>query len=170
MKLVSPLLKRVVYPSLSRTGYLQRYARRGQLCVVTYHGIRPASYHPMDADLDGTLVGHIAFRSQLRLLKSRYNIVTPNAVLQWIQHKAELPTKALLLTCDDGLKNTLSEMLPILRDEGLSCLFFVTGTSAQDDARMLWYEELFLILLEARSALLEVEELGVRASLDEVNA
>jgi peptidoglycan/xylan/chitin deacetylase (PgdA/CDA1 family) len=167
MRLVSPLLKRVVYPGLSQTGYLRRYARNGQLCVVTYHGVRPAGYRSRDAALDGSLVSGSTLRRQLRLLKSRYNIVTPDEFLQWIQLKAELPSRALLLSCDDGLKNTLTEMVPILREEGVSCLFFVTGASAGDDPGMLWYEELYLMLVAAPSALLELEELGVREMLRE---
>jgi len=164
VKLVSPLLKRVVYPTLAQMGYLRR-CTRGQLCVVTYHGVRPAGYRELDPDLDGSLVRGAAFRSQIRLLKSHYNVVAPDQFLQWVQGKAGLPARALLLTCDDGLKNVLTEMLPVLRDEGVSCLFFITGASAGDADQMLWYEELYLMLLRAPAGLMEVEELGVRASL-----
>ena len=40
-------------------------------------------------------------------------------------------------------------MLPVLREEGLTCLFFVTGASVEASSRMLWYEELYLLLLAA---------------------
>jgi len=164
VRLVSPLLKRVVYPGLAQIGYLRRHTR-GQLCVVTYHGVRPAGYRDIDPDLDGSLVSGPMLRLQIRLLKSHYSVVTPDQFLRWIQRKAELPPRALLLTCDDGLKNTLTEMLPVLRDEGVSCLFFITGGSAGDTLQMLWYEELYLMLLQTPPGLLEVEELGVRVSL-----
>jgi len=68
--------------------------------------------------------------------------------MRWIEGSGELPERAVLLTCDDGLKNNLTDMLPILRDEGVSCLFFVTGASAGDVLQMLWYEELYVMLLQ----------------------
>ena len=40
----------------------------------------------------------------------------------------------MLLTCDDGLQNTLTDMLPVLQELGLSCLFFVTGASLSEIA------------------------------------
>jgi len=167
MRIVSPVLKRVVYPGLARSGYLRRYARGGQLCVVTYHGIRPAGYRSLDAVFDGGLLSASTFRDQIRLLKSRYTVVTPSQFHEWIQRKAELPPRAVLLTCDDGLKNTLTEMAPVLRDEGVSCLFFVTGASTEEEQRMLWYEELYLMLVAAPPRMFELEELGVRELLAE---
>jgi hypothetical protein len=40
-------------------------------------------------------------------------------------------------------------MAPILREEDLSCLFFVLGASARESSRTLWYEDLYLLLLSA---------------------
>ena len=56
----------------------------------------------------------------------------------------------MLLTCDDDLRNTLTEMVPILQEHGLSCLFFVTGASLGAMPVMLWYEQLYLMLLTAK--------------------
>ncbi len=41
-------------------------------------------------------------------------------------------------------------MAPILQEFGLTCLFFATGASADETPSMLWYEELYLMLLDAR--------------------
>jgi peptidoglycan/xylan/chitin deacetylase (PgdA/CDA1 family) len=55
----------------------------------------------------------------------------------------------VLLTCDDGLLNALTDMVPILLEEGARCLFFVTGASLQDAPACLWYEELYAMLDQA---------------------
>ena len=60
-----------------------------------------------------------------------------------------MPPRAVLLTCDDGLQNTLTDMLPVLHECGVSCLFFVTGGSTEETSSMLWYEELYLMFLAA---------------------
>jgi len=148
MRLVSPLLKRVVYPTLSKIGYLHRYAERGQLSVVTYHGVLPAGYKVTDLQLDGSWVTPAVFRRQLRLLRSHYNVVSAAQVRLWRKGEGLLPPRAVLLTCDDGLANAVTDMLPILQEEGLPCLFFVTSRSLAEEPSMLWYEELYLTLLD----------------------
>jgi peptidoglycan/xylan/chitin deacetylase (PgdA/CDA1 family) len=149
MRLISPLLKRVVYPGLSKSGYLLRVANTG-LAVVTYHGIRPEGYAPRYSALDDNLLTADAFGRQLRLLKSKYNVISPVQFLHWGEGDLELPPRSVLLTCDDGLLNTLTDMLPILQRFNLPCLFFVTGGSVGDVSSMLWYERLYLCLLRAK--------------------
>ena len=174
MRFISPLLKRVGYPLLSRTGYLRRVARNGQLCIVTYHGVRPAEYVSSDATLDGGLVTAAALRRQLHLLKSRYSVISPGQLLDWLQSGRVLPERAVLLTCDDGLRNTLTDMLPILQEEKVPCLFFVTGFSLGKAPVMLWYEQLYLLLRKAPPGPIEsldqelcrgTEKLGNRRAL-----
>jgi peptidoglycan/xylan/chitin deacetylase (PgdA/CDA1 family) len=103
----------------------------------------------MDPGFDGSLITADTFRWQLRLLKKNYTVIAPEDMLAWCRGGHELPPRAALLTCDDGLLNNLTEMLPVLQDEGLRCLFFVTGASADEQRTMLWYEELLLMFLRA---------------------
>jgi peptidoglycan/xylan/chitin deacetylase (PgdA/CDA1 family) len=145
MRIVSPFLKRVVYPSLSAAGVLHRTAPPG-LAVVTYHGVLPEEYKPVDPAFDGNLIRPEALRQQLRLLKSHYNVISPEDALAWLRRN-ELPPRAVLLTCDDGLLNHLTDMLPVLQEEGMKCLFFATAASAGEERKTLWYEDLFLLLI-----------------------
>jgi peptidoglycan/xylan/chitin deacetylase (PgdA/CDA1 family) len=166
MRFVSPLLKRVVYPTLSRLGYLHRYADRGQLSVVTYHGVLPAGYKVVDLQLDGSWVTPEVFRRQLRVLRSHYNVISPAQMRLWCKGQGSLPPRAVLLTCDDGLANAVSDMLPILQEEGLTCLFFVTTRSLADAPSMLWYEELYLTLLDLPEGTFEGMFCGVPVKAD----
>jgi peptidoglycan/xylan/chitin deacetylase (PgdA/CDA1 family) len=168
LRFVSPALKHLVFPALSKSGYLRHAAGDGP-AVVTYHGVFPSGYQIRNSALDGNLVHANALRRQLELLKRRYHVITPEEFLRWSElqwseeksgdgkssqekHpavKQSLPPRSILLTCDDALRNTLTEMVPILRDFGLSCLFFATGASTDPTPSMLWYEELYLMLLDA---------------------
>lgn len=174
MKLVSPILKKIVYPSLAKTGCLRGLAPSG-LAVVTYHGVLPQGYKRIDPDLDESLITSDALRRQLRLLKTKYTVVTPEEMLLWCEEKLVLPPRAVFLTCDDGLVNNLTEMLPVLEEEGVRCLFFVTGASCDDEPATLWYEELFLLLLRApagsfKISLAEIEIGGTLAGRDQRRA
>jgi len=155
VRFVSPILKRVVYPGLAATGYLRSIVRPG-LAVITYHGVLPPGFKPIDPGFDGSLITAGAFRQQLRLLKKKYRVISPEEMRSWCQDGGELPPRAALLTCDDGFLNNLTEMLPVLQDEGLRCLFFATGASAGDERTMLWYEELQLLFLRARAGSFQI--------------
>ncbi len=148
MRFVSPALKHIVYPAIAGTGWFRRLAPHG-VSVVTYHGVQPDGYESQDPALDGNLVSAAMLRRQLRLLKTNYDVISPDDFRSWLNGACKLPSRAVLLTCDDGLLNVLTGMLPILREENAKCLFFVTGASAADSPVMLWYEQLFLAVLRA---------------------
>jgi len=163
MRIVSPFLKRVVYPALSAAGVFPRASASG-LAVVTYHGVLPQGYESEDAALDGNLVGAETLRRQLRLLKTQYNVVSPDEVLSWREGRGELPPRAVLLTCDDGLLNCLTDMLPVLQQEETQCLFFVTGASTENARATLWYEDLLRLFLRAPAGRFEIAGAGITIS------
>ena len=165
MRIVSPLLKKVLYPALATAGVFRRNSARG-LAVVTYHGVLPQGYELVDPSLDGNLIVAEMLRRQLRLLKAHYDVIAPEDALAWREGRAALASKAVLLTCDDGLLNCLTDMLPVLREEGLTCLFFVTGASACEARTMLWYEELFLMFLHASPGPFEISTDGITVTGD----
>jgi peptidoglycan/xylan/chitin deacetylase (PgdA/CDA1 family) len=155
MRIVSPFLKKIVYPALSKSGLFHRLPADG-LAVVTYHGVLPPGYEPIDPALDGNLITSESLRRQLRLLKTHYNVVAPEDFLASREGKRELPRRAVLVTCDDGLLNCFTDMLSVLEQEGVKCLFFVTGSSAVSTPATLWYEDLFRAFLQAPAGSYEI--------------
>ncbi|MGA8274667.1 MAG: polysaccharide deacetylase family protein [Candidatus Sulfotelmatobacter sp.] len=143
MRFVSPLLKHAVYPTLYRAGLLSRIAPPGGYAVVNYHGVIPEDYSSSDKFLDGNLVQPEIFRKQLQFLKTHYHVIHPEKFRASIEQGEPLPPRSVLVTCDDGLLNTLTGMLPILQSEEVPCLFFVTTASCKNNPSMLWYEELY---------------------------
>lgn len=168
MRFVSPALKHVVYPALAGSGWLRRAAPNG-VSIVTYHGVQPEGYAPLDPALDGNLVTAEMLRRQLRLLKANYEVITPGDFRSSLSGTSKLPSRAVLLTCDDGLLNVLTDMLPILQSEGVKCLFFVTGASAGEGLSMLWYEELLIAILHAPAGKFRIasSELSIEDELDD---
>jgi len=146
MRFVSPLLKHALYPALHYSGWLDRIMPSCGYTVVTYHGVTPTGYSGGEPFLDGSLVHQQTLRQQLKFLKTHYHVLHPEEFRDWIQHGRQLPARSVLLTCDDGLANTLTDMLPVLESETLSCLFFVTNASCGDHPGMLWYDELYLLM------------------------
>jgi peptidoglycan/xylan/chitin deacetylase (PgdA/CDA1 family) len=151
MLFVSPLLKYAAYPALSNLAYFRSWRTRqvNPLTVLTYHGVFPQGYVPRSRLLDGNLVSAKRLHRQLSLLKRHYNVVCPEEFLRFLEEGIQLPPRAVLLTCDDGLANVVSDMLPVLQDLELKCLFFITGASLTENPGMLWHEELWLLFASA---------------------
>ncbi len=161
MRMVSPLLKHVVYPGLSRWGFLRAHSSP-PVAVVTYHGVFPADYRSVDRFLDGNLITASQLRRHLQFLKTHYQVISPEDFARWCRNEVSLPPRAVLLTCDDGLRNNVTEMLPVLREFEMRCLFFVTSSSLSETGNLLWHEQLCLMILAAPSPFtLRIPELGV---------
>jgi peptidoglycan/xylan/chitin deacetylase (PgdA/CDA1 family) len=163
MKIVTPLLKRVVYPSFAKAGLFRHTTAKG-LAVLTYHGILPPGYELADLAFEDNLVTEDVFREQIRLLKAHYTVISPEEMLLWSEKRFVFPPRAVLLTCDDGLVNNLTGMLPVLEEESVRCLFFVTGASANDGSETLWYEEFFLLLLHGPAGSFRISSADIEIS------
>jgi peptidoglycan/xylan/chitin deacetylase (PgdA/CDA1 family) len=95
-------------------------------------------------------------------------LIAPEDFRRCIERGEALPPKSVLITCDDGLLNTLTDMLPVLREEDIPCLFFVTSASTCDLPGELWYEELYHLMrgkpLRQLAASLPADSGATRAS------
>lgn len=95
-----------------------------ELYISMYHYTRDLKHsrYPEIKGLDVNL-----FREQIAFMKSNFNIVTMEQVLEAISTKDKLPEKALLLTFDDGYADNYNVAMPILEEYGVQGSFFIPG-------------------------------------------
>lgn len=95
-----------------------------ELYISMYHYTRDLKHsrYPEIKGLDVKL-----FREQIAFMKSNFNIVTMEQVLEAISTKDKLPEKALLLTFDDGYADNYNVAMPILEEYGVQGSFFIPG-------------------------------------------
>jgi peptidoglycan/xylan/chitin deacetylase (PgdA/CDA1 family) len=164
------LLKHVIYPGFSKSGYLRKFATE-RPATLTYHGVFPEDYAIVDERLDGNMVSVQQLRSQLQFFKEQYELISPEDFQSWCNGKISLPPRALLLTCDDGLRNNLTVMLPVLREFDVKCLFFVTSACTEPEGGILWHERLCLQLLRSPDSFtLDLSEFGIHADVRDERA
>lgn len=124
------------------------------LVTVSYVMICPAEngviileYHMVcdNPDEDGKKynVTPAEFREQLTYLKENgYETISMRDFMLAKKDKFELPQKPIILTFDDGYKNNLEVMLPILEEFSMKAtVYIITNEIGEDD--MLSYEDLF---------------------------
>ena len=95
-----------------------------ELYISMYHYTRDLKHsrYPEIKGLDVNL-----FREQIAFMKSNFNIVTMEQVLEAISTKEKLPEKVLLLTFDDGYADNYNVAMPILEEYGVQGSFFIPG-------------------------------------------
>lgn len=96
----------------------------GKLYVSMYHYTRDLKHsrYPGIKGMDISL-----FRQQIEYMKSHFNIVTMEQVIDAYNGNRELPENALLLTFDDGYVDNYTYALPILEEFGIQGTFFIPG-------------------------------------------
>lgn len=148
---------------MSRAGMFRLWRQlKGADCltILSYHGVLPSGYRSDDLWLDGNLVCAEQFHDHVKTLKSHYAFISPEDFLAFLKGDVTLPPKTILLTCDDGLLNNVTDMLPVLKSEGLSCLFFLSGMSLKSKAPLLWHEEVYLLLKAGQGRRIRIPLLG----------
>lgn len=100
------------------------------------------------------------FRKQILFLKSNYEIVTMEEVLDSIEGKTALPEKAMLLTFDDGYIDNYTVALPILNEMCVQGSFFIPGKTFTEHS-LLDVNKLHFVIASADSSALFRETLDL---------
>ena len=121
------------------------------LTVMMYHYVRDPGD---DAEQGSGIAGFPvhAFEAQLDALSGKHTFVSWADVRMALQEGKSLPNSACLLTFDDGVRDHYINVFRILRDRGLSGLFFVMDRSG-DGGLVLGHKIHFLLAKLGVSAL-----------------
>ena len=94
-----------------------------QVQILTYH-------HLSEEETSSATISPTLFRDHLLALKEAgYQVVSLEALSDYVNSGVPLPEKALVLTFDDGYESNLSLAYPILQELGMPATIFVIGSS-----------------------------------------
>jgi len=127
-----------------------------------YHGILHAVRGP--AAFGDLFISADAFTRHMRHLARAFRVVSLTEVLETFERGRELPERAVLITFDDGYRNTISVALPILRALRFPATVFVVSDMA-GRTEVFWYDALRM-LLPTCVAQRRLVELGCGISID----
>lgn len=124
---------------------LHRLRNRNRLTVAMFHRILPAAEaRALGADPEWTMSPD-SFRACLRFFGRHYKVVAPAQVFAALRGEAALPANSLLITFDDGWRDTATHAQPILAECAMPALVFVAG-AAIGQAEPFWEERVFSML------------------------
>src|SRR3989338_2378835 len=137
-------LKEVMAWGLSASGVtaLARQRQQGQLRMLMYHGVLASVWGP-------AAYGHLfltvqAFERQMRHLRRAFHVIALGEAVDALASGRPLPERAVVITFDDGYRNTLTEALPVLRSLDLPAAVFLPAalTGAEE---LLWFDTLRIL-------------------------
>jgi peptidoglycan/xylan/chitin deacetylase (PgdA/CDA1 family) len=131
----------VVAGAMARVGIvklMEQLPARAQLLVLNYHRIGDRTATRFDPGVFST--DSEGLDEQLRVLRQRYTIVTPDESLDVIEGRYRPREPLVLLTFDDGYRDNLEQAFPVLRAHGASAVFFVV-TSYTNDNQLPWWDK-----------------------------
>ncbi len=112
--------------------------QRSGLLVLNYHGV--LAQPRADAASYGNDMDAASFRAQLRWLKQHLMPTDLAGLQRYSQGQWTGRKPPVLITFDDGYRNNLTVAAPILREEGVPAIFFLT-TGYVGTGRVLWNDE-----------------------------
>jgi peptidoglycan/xylan/chitin deacetylase (PgdA/CDA1 family) len=133
------LVKNALYRSIGETSTALRLTPNGNatLRILMYHKVNDMPDNP-------TTVPVSLFDEQLAQVRELgYRIVGLDAVIDHYTRGAEMPPRAVLITFDDGYRDTLENALPILEKHGAPAVIFVP-VAYMEDATPLPHEALLV--------------------------
>lgn len=125
----------------------RKFVRLPLLTVLTYHRlVAPDPAFELDP---GTLDSDPAtFELHLDAIESHFQILRLSDLLHH-RYGKPLPPNPLLLTFDDGYRDNVEVVLPILRRRGISAVFFI-ATGFPDAGKLYWWDRAALLLRRCR--------------------
>ncbi|MDL5155680.1 polysaccharide deacetylase family protein [Actinomycetospora termitidis] len=120
-----------------------------RLLVLGWHNIDPTPGFP-----DPPGVGRLGFAKQLRMLSRFANVLPLQTALGLMEAGEPLPSRAVVLTFDDGYRDNLELGVPMLERHGLPATFFLVPGFLSGTVGA-WWEDLSSAFDRARASSLE---------------
>jgi peptidoglycan/xylan/chitin deacetylase (PgdA/CDA1 family) len=136
------MLSQFKYKIANATGIPQlvNWFNRRKLLVLTYHGIYDGS---QKKQMPSTFVHINDMVAQLKEIKKKYCITTPNELLKHLENGTPLPYHSAVITFDDGYESFARLAEPALNSLGIKAIVFIP-TKYVEEQRPFWFDLFWL--------------------------
>jgi len=115
-----------------------RAAGKRRLTVLAYQRIDDPHAPGFDTFKPNVSATPEAFAAQMDFIRRRFHVVYDQQVVGWLRGTDSLPPCPLLITFDDGYRDSLVNALPILRERGLPAVVFLATDYIGSDVPFNW--------------------------------
>jgi peptidoglycan/xylan/chitin deacetylase (PgdA/CDA1 family) len=111
-----------------------------QVEMVVPKGIPVLMYH-MIGEIQGNdaVLSEAHFREQMKFLKENdFHPISLQQLYDYMVNKKPVPIRPVVLTFDDGYKDTYTIVMPVMKEYGFKCTVFIPTYDADQGARLTW--------------------------------
>jgi peptidoglycan/xylan/chitin deacetylase (PgdA/CDA1 family) len=136
--------------------YLRRRTFRSVGRILLYHRVDEPDNYPWA--FKPTRIRY--FEEEMKYLRKRYDIISLNQLVRYIKEAQPLPLKSVVVTIDDGFKDTYRNAYPILKKYNIpATVFLATGRINIDE--LFWSDKAAYAIWNTNQEILSMDELGV---------
>lgn len=113
---------------------------KNKLVILLYHGVT----RHKDSGIKNIQKKHIdenIFSEQIKFIKKNCHPISIDTWLDYLKDKSELPKNSVIITFDDGFKNNYSVAAPILDDNKVPAIFYISS-GVISTQKMFWVDEI----------------------------
>lgn len=133
---------------------LERLRSRPALAVLVYHRILRPEDHPYDRDV--IEASPEQFDDQMRMLRKRYDVATPDELPGLVANPRQLRHFRVGITFDDGYRDNYTNAFPILKSHGLKAIFFLP-THFVGTMRLPWWDRIANLVRTSKRSTITLE-------------
>jgi peptidoglycan/xylan/chitin deacetylase (PgdA/CDA1 family) len=130
------------------TGLLSLWAKiklRNKAVILMYHRVLSRNEMLENYSQDGIVVKRETFEKHMKYIKNNFKILSLSEFVEHFQKRIPFETKSCLITFDDGWKDNFQNAYPILRENGITSIIFLT-TDFIGSYKQFWQERLAKLL------------------------
>ncbi len=131
--------------------------KENPLAILYYHHVFKTKnhYHPNDIFV-------IEFDKQIKFLKKHFNILELSEAIELLKAK-RLPTKALVITFDDGYQDNFTVAAPILKSYDCPATFFISTSGVEEG--YLWNDKVEQLINNTTTSTISENIIGEKTSI-----
>lgn len=136
--------------------FIRRQVTNSQVAVLLYHSIHSIG----DTwSARAAALSRQEFERQIAYCCRNYEILSLDAIAQYIHQRKTLPKKAVAITFDDGYSDNYHNAFPILNKYSVPATIFLTVGHIEKD-NLFWWDKISYAIHHAQVNRLDIKELG----------
>jgi len=126
--------------------------------ILAYHRVLDRKPN-FDFDASNVSASPNNFNEQMKYLSEKYKVISFDEFVEHHKNNKPLPRNSVIITFDDGYKDSYLFAYPILKKLGLpATIYLTTGHVGKD--RLLWWDSLAYMINRTKQESLELKGLG----------
>jgi len=132
---------------------IAKIKRPKSIVILAYHRICALTELFYDRNVSATPQ---EFRWQMEYVNENYNVISMSRLVDYYEKKADIPVNSIVITFDDGFKDTIENAFPILKEMKLPAAVF-PAVDFVSDSYIPWEDEIAYLVNNANLDDLVVE-------------